>query len=183
MGTKQRVILALAAAAATALGTDAYADMINVPGDFDTIQAAIADPGTVAGDEIVVAPGTYMETINFLGKAITLRSTDPTDPGVVAATIIDGTGNFHVVQCVSGEGPDTVLDGFTITGGKANGSSPDDRGGGMYGNGSPTVTNCTFSGNTAAEFGGGMFNDNSSPTVTNCHCSYTDSSCSSELPS
>ncbi len=34
-------------------------------------------------------------------------------------------------------------------------------------NSSPTVTNCTFSGNSAAD-GGGMFNFNSSPTVTNC---------------
>ena len=33
--------------------------------------------------------------------------------------------------------------------------------------GSPTVTNCTFSGNTAANFGGGMFNARSSPTVSN----------------
>jgi hypothetical protein len=33
---------------------------------------------------------------------------------------------------------------------------------------SPTVTNCTFSGNSA-DYGGGMFNtNNSSPTVTNC---------------
>ncbi|GAI61123.1 unnamed protein product, partial [marine sediment metagenome] len=33
---------------------------------------------------------TYYENINFLGKAITVRSTDPNDPNVVAATIIDG---------------------------------------------------------------------------------------------
>ncbi len=169
MGTKQRVILALAVAATPALGTDAYADIINVPGDFGSIQAAIADPGTVDGDEIVVAPGTYIETINFLGKAITLRSTDPTDPGVVAATIIDGTGNFHVVQCVSGEVPDTVLDGFTLTGANANGGVfPDAVGGGMYnGSSSPTVTNCTFSGNSATN-AGGMYNNASSPTVTDC---------------
>ncbi|NIN70977.1 MAG: hypothetical protein GTO46_03365, partial [Gemmatimonadetes bacterium] len=73
-------------------------------------------------DEIVVAPGTYFETINFLGKAIWLRSSDGPE-----VTIIDGTGFFHVVQCVSGEGPDTVLDGFTITGGSAHGSNPDNR--------------------------------------------------------
>ena len=37
----------------------------------------------------------------------------------------DGTGFFHVVQCVSGKGPHTVLDGFTITGGNADGAFPD----------------------------------------------------------
>jgi len=45
-----------------------------------------------------------------------------------------------------------------------------DRGGGMRNaNGSsPTVTNCTFEGNTANDEGGGMSNSFSSPTVTNC---------------
>ncbi len=33
---------------------------------------------------------------------------------------------------------------------------------------SPTVTNCTFSGNTPTSIGGGMFNYDSSPPVTNC---------------
>jgi parallel beta-helix repeat protein len=138
---------------------------INVPGDQPTIQAGI-DAAT-NGDEVVVAPGTYLEAINFLGKSITLRSasSDPTD------TIIDGTGNFHVVQCVSSEGSDKVLQGFTITGGNANGAFPDDRGGGMYNSSSgPTVTHCIFSGNMAS-FGGGMFNFISSPKVT--HCSFS----------
>ncbi len=104
---------------------------------FCSIQDAIADPGTVNGDEVVVAPGTYFESINFNAKAITVRSTDPTNPAIVAATIIDGGGvEFHVVQCVFGEGPDTVLDGFTITGGNANGAFPDNIGGGMYNDGS-----------------------------------------------
>jgi len=33
---------------------------------------------------------------------------------------------------------------------------------------SPTVTGCTFSGNSAGDDGGGMFNRNSTTTVTNC---------------
>jgi hypothetical protein len=144
-----------------------------VPGDFGTIQGAIADAGTVNGDEIVVQPGTYPEAINFLGKAITLRSAsgDPNN------TIIDGTGFFHVVQCVSGEDPNTVLYGFTIRRGEAAGvSSPDDVGGGMYNfKSSPTVTNCIFTDNHAKISGGGlkgegggMYNDQSHPIVTDC---------------
>jgi hypothetical protein len=34
--------------------------------------------------------------------------------------------------------------------------------------GSPTLTNCTFSGNSAEYAGGGTFNGESSPTITNC---------------
>jgi parallel beta-helix repeat protein/predicted outer membrane repeat protein len=43
-------------------------------------------------------------------------------------------------------------------------------GGGMYNEdaSNPTVNNCTFSGNTADQYGGGMYNYNSSTTVTNC---------------
>ncbi|MHC4500930.1 MAG: hypothetical protein ACYS21_17660, partial [Planctomycetota bacterium] len=66
-----------------------------------------------------------------------------------------------------------VLDGFTITAGNANDSYPDDSGGGMYNNnGSPMVTNCTFSGNSAYSNGGGMLNWQSSPTITKCTFCY-----------
>ena len=136
------------------------AGVINVPADHATIQAAI--DFAMDTDEIIVAPGTYAETINFLGKAITVRSSEG-----AAVTTIDGTGLFDsVVKCITGEGSDTVLDGFTITGG-----STFDDGGGMYNSGSsPTVTNCTFSGNSASfdGIGGGMSNSGGSPTVTNC---------------
>ena len=114
-------------------------------------------------DEVVVAPGTYHQAIDFLGKAITLRSSDGAE-----VTIIDGTGFFtHVVQCVSGEGPDTVLRGFVITGGLAP-SFGEDHGGGMLNSeSSPTVRQCTFAGNEA-KWGGGMANVNCSPTVIDC---------------
>ena len=123
---------------------------------FCSIQRGIDE--SINGDEVIVRPGTYNETINFNGKAITLRSSDGP-----AVTTIDGTLlNDSVVKCVSAEGPRTVLEGFTITGGNAS------RGGGMSNLGSsPTVTNCTFSSNTADTSGGGMYNKNSSPTVTN----------------
>ncbi len=93
-----------------------------------------------------------------------MRSTDPNDPVVVMQTIIDGTGFDHVVQCVSGEGPDTVLSGFVVTLGFTF-----DGGGGMFNDSSsPTVTNCSFSGNSAIFNGGGMYNEASSTTtVTN----------------
>ena len=141
---------------------------INVPADHLTIQAAILAANT--GDVVIVAPNTYPESIDFLGKAITVRSTDPNDPVVVMQTIIDGTGFDHVVQCVSGEGPDTVLSGFIITGGNANGASfPNRDGGGMLIlNSSPTVMNCTFKGNASSNSGGGMSIFNSNAAVTNC---------------
>ena len=54
--------------------------------------------------------------------------------------------SYHVVTGATG----ATLDGFTITAGNANGGYPNNRGGGMYNNGSsPTLTNVTFSGNSA----------------------------------
>jgi hypothetical protein len=78
---------------------------------------------------------------------------------------------YHVV---TGSGCDetAVLDGFTITAGNANDDYPSAHscGGGLYNYfGSPTLNNCTFSGNSASRDGGGMFNsEQSNPTLTNC---------------
>jgi parallel beta-helix repeat protein len=143
-----------------------YVDDDNCPGPgsgdpsdpYCSIQTAI--DSAVDTDEIVVAPGTYFETIDFQGKAIWLHSSNGPE-----LTIIDAQGAGSVVTCDSGEGAETVLDGFTIT----NGSPPSLFGGGMHNySSSPTVTNCTFSGNAAYDYGGGMYNYSSSPTVTNC---------------
>jgi len=61
-----------------------------------------------------------------------------------------------------------ILNGFTITGGNADGTDSHDRGGGMMNDGpcSPTITNVSFKSN-AADSGGGMFNSGSDPDLTN----------------
>jgi hypothetical protein len=84
----------------------------------------------------------------------------------------NGENSYHVV---TGSGTDltAVLDGFTITSGNANGQGwpiYQNRGGGMYSDsGSPTVTNCTFTGNSA-RWGGGMTYRYcwNGPTLANC---------------
>jgi PKD repeat protein len=152
-GTDESLTAPLAPTLVTTTGIE-----INVPADYATIQAAI--DVAVAGHVIVVASGTYGETIDFLGKAITIRSS--AGPLV---TVIDGSGSSgSVVTAVNGEGPATVLEGFTITGGNAL------EGGGMRNVGSsPTVRDCIFSGNTASDRGGGMYNRAGSPTIIGTH--------------
>ena len=168
--TKTFCAMTVLAVSTVQAGVVIHVDVANCPGPGDgseldpycSIQSAIAN--AVDTDQIVVAPGTYFEAIDFIGKAIWLHSTDGP-----AVTTIDGTGNFHVVQCVSGEGSGTILSGLTITGGNADGASPDIHGGGMYNVGSsPTVTDCVFIENTASSRGGGMYNNGSSPIVFNC---------------
>jgi predicted outer membrane repeat protein len=82
---------------------------------------------------------------------------------------LDGNDVTNAQGVVTGSGTDAtaVLDGFTVSAGNASGGYPNDRGGGMYNDGgSPTLTNVTFSGNSAV-YDGGMGNYNSSPTLTN----------------
>ena len=163
------------------------ADTINVPTDHATIQDAINAASD--GDEVVVASETYFETINFNGKAITLRSSsdDPTDTIIDAVGFVIFSGAVgSVVTCESGETETTVLQGFTLTGGDESGmynenSNPaiincifsdnttDGDGGGMHNRDSnPTITRCTFSNNSAQWYGGGMYNDDSDPMIIDC---------------
>lgn len=126
---------------ATAAGEVIYVDA-NGTADFETIQEAINDSNT--GDEIIVAEGTYVENINFMGKNIILVSTDPNDPDILAATIIDGNDANSVVTFSGTESSDCVLSGFTITGGR------EDSGGGIYGNHTmATIENNAIVGNIA----------------------------------
>ena len=109
---------------------------INVPADVTTIQGAINAASN--GDTVLVAPGTYTETIDFKGKNITLTSS-----GGASATTINGNSNGVVVQFQSGEGRQSVINGFTITGG----SAPPNQvinwvaGGINVSNANPTITN------------------------------------------
>jgi hypothetical protein len=149
------------------------------PADFNNIQAAINAAGNM--DIVVVSPGTYTGTgnrdIDFLGKAITVRSTDPNDLTIVAATIIDCNGtpedphrgfHFH-----SGEDADSLIVGLTIMQGHT------DYGGGILCfDSSPTISHCVIRDNSTysawGHAGGGIYCDSSgspahrSPTITRC---------------
>jgi len=137
---------------------------IYVPGTYPTIQAGINAAGT--GDTVFVAPGTYNEVINFNGKAITVKGT-----GSGQGAVIDGNFLLSVVTFNSGEGPASVLEGFTIT----NGSGtyllgPNFDGGAVicYNSSSPTIRNNMITGNTITGKGGGIYcYGNSSPVIEN----------------
>jgi len=89
-----------------------------VPDDFPNgIQSAISSASVVDKDTIIVKPGTYVENIDFLGKALTVTSNEG-----AGSTIIDG-GNQpdpdygSVVTFSNSEGVDSVLERFTLTNG------------------------------------------------------------------
>ncbi len=118
--------------------------------DFNNIQAAINDSNE--GDTVIVGEGRYYENINFGGKDIVLRSTDPTNSSVVEKTVIDGRYLDSVVMFAGTESPACVLAGFTITRGLAHAVSYNEgRGGGIYGNGTlATIEHNVISNNFSA---------------------------------
>ena len=141
------------------------AEEARAPGTpWKTLGRALSHPLVCCGDTVIVSEGTYLENIDFYGKAVTLESTDPENPAVVAATIIDGGGRGSVVVFAMGEEVDSALRGFTITNGMTS------RGSGVYCfHASPSLTNNVIRANTGVEsfsVGGGVYLKHSSAVLT-----------------
>ena len=157
-----------------------------------TLQTALANAGI--GANIWVMAGTHKPATSYLATAtfqlkdgvavyggfigtetardqrdfttnVTILSGSFTTNKSAAPDDANGFSNYvyHVVTGATG----ATLDGFTITGGHANGAYPDNRGGGLYNDSSsPTLTNIIFSNNSAV-YGGGLYNFASNPTLLN----------------
>lgn len=145
---------------------------LRVPSQHGTIMAAMGVAGT--GDTVLVAPGLYIEAIDFLGKAVTLRS-----EGGAAVTWLrlrpSETRSIPVVAFTSGEGAGSIIDGFTIEEGRAAGI--------RVVAASPTIRNCRIRNNDALEttsaclpagtgvvqaHGGGIYLSNSRARIEGC---------------
>jgi hypothetical protein len=147
-------ILSLAATASVAQTT------INVgPGQsYTTIQSGIN--AAANGDTVVVAPGTYYENIDFLGKAITVTSS-----AGAATTIIDGSiGQSPTVIFHNKESSTSILNGFTIQGGGAeNYLLAPSNGGISIQQGSPVISNNIITHNHCND----ILSSGSSPLIQN----------------
>jgi len=163
---------------------------------YADLKLALLEAG--AGSEIWVAQGTYKPTTGtsrtatfklktgvaiyggFTGSETTRSERNwETHPTILSGDIgTQGDQSDNSYHVVSGSGTDgtSILDGFVITGGKANGSDSNSLGGGMYNyGGSPTLSNLIFNNNKAEGSdlndigigGGGMYNHSSSPTLSN----------------
>ena len=155
MKRNRSIVATLIAALGAAFSVSQGAE-INVPSDFPATQPAINAAGD--GDTIIVSPGRYVENIDFLRKAITVRSTDPLNEQVVESTIIDGGGSRSCVRFVNKETSDSVISGFTIINGYAGGVSfRDNSGGGVFCSySSPTISYNIIKFNVAEHSGGGI---------------------------
>ncbi len=124
------------------LSSPTEAAVLRVPADYPAIQSAI--DASRLGDTVVVSAGIYNESINFKRRGITLTSTNPNDPAVVSNTVIRAVGQTSAVTFSGPERSNSVITGFTITGGYG---TPNSAGGaGSY-------------------FGGGIYCFQSSPVI------------------
>ncbi len=155
---------------------------------FTTIQQGI--DAAVAGDRVWVAEGVYNEQRTadttgslvlksgvsvyggFIGKATGGYETQLAQRNwITHVTTVDGTNGrgaatraYHVVKGAS----TAMIDGFTVTGGNANGSGWNGSGGGFFSDTtSGTMANCIVTGNSAS-VGGGIGNRSSTATFTSC---------------
>ncbi|MHC4645266.1 MAG: right-handed parallel beta-helix repeat-containing protein [Planctomycetota bacterium] len=149
---------------------------------YDYLEYAAAAAGV--GDHILIKPGVYHDSVHFKGKGLTVRSVNPDDPAIVAATVINGDRRNPVVSFsdMHFADPPFVFSGFTITGGQrgiyctnacplvskcnivAN-YGPGIQWQAWLGCRYPMISNCTF----AANRGSGIdFQGRTNPSVVNC---------------
>jgi predicted outer membrane repeat protein len=173
-----------------ARGNDAWdglsASRDGTHGPKATIRAALGQAEARDLDRIVLTQGWYAgednRNIDFAGKEVAIGSTDPNDPAVVAATVIDCNGvhppmpltpsrgqplnpemrRAFILQ--SGEGPDAHIEGLTIV----NGSATGDGGAITCAWSSAQIANCSFRDNAATDSGGAIFCRNGSTAVIHC---------------
>jgi hypothetical protein len=139
--------------------------------DVSTLSGYIGTIGTSSANSEHVISNSVSRAITGRPPVITSGSAPP--------SLTNSDNSYHVVTS-SGLDASAILDGFTVTGGNANGPTlAMQAGGGMYNDSSsPTLANLIFSGNSVGHFdlsaaslrdgrGGGIYNENSSPTLTN----------------
>ena len=98
----------------------------SIENPFPVIQNALDE--AQSGDTIILKPGVYTGPGNYNlnpdGLALTIQSTDPTDPDIRTETIMDPNQAGRAFLFTSGEDLQCIIDGLTIRNALASDSFP-----------------------------------------------------------
>lgn len=133
--------------------------------DVRTIQAAIELAED--GDLVRVLPGTYVENINFLGKAIVVRAQTAGTATIQAGNAEVAGSGLPAVTFNSGEQRDSILEGFILQGPGPTATTPYSGAGITAIGSSPSIRNCTVQHCIAME-GAGIYAYESNLLAENC---------------
>ena len=139
-------------------------NVLLVPSQFSTIQGALN--AALPGDRIEVSPGTYVEQIDFLGKAVELVAV-----GGWQVTMISG-GNLpgRVVSFINGESSGAVIKGFRISYALLTVPGASSTGGIECIGSSPIIRKCVIRDNsTRSPSGGGISISGGAPLIEDCY--------------
>ena len=109
MRTLSNIIIAVIFVFLISLNTFASTITVSQDGteDYQIIQDAI--DAAIDRDVIIVMPGVYLEDVDFLGKDIILKSSEPTNPTIVETTQIIPPNDYVT-------GSDGTFEGFRLDG-------------------------------------------------------------------
>lgn len=163
--TSRSLALPVVLAAAIAAAIPVHAADRVVPSQYPTISIAIA--ASQSGDRILVAPGTYFESLSVSGKNLTIEGLPD---GAGALPVLDGAGQARLLSVSDGQ---FAVRRIHFRNGNATNMSPRN-GGAILAAGSGTITvdrcrfeNCIASTSSTLQGGGGaVFSSMPSATVT-----------------
>jgi predicted outer membrane repeat protein len=129
-------------------------------GDYETIQEGL--DAASAGDTVLVLPGTYTgsgnRNLDFRGLGIVLLGESGASGTTIDCEEVDRAFLFD-----DGEGPDAVVEGFTVLDGATG------RGGAVrIDSSSPTMRACVFRDCTSTGDGGAILADQGAPAFDSC---------------
>ncbi|HOX24205.1 MAG TPA: right-handed parallel beta-helix repeat-containing protein [Candidatus Krumholzibacteria bacterium] len=134
-------------------------------GDYPTIQAAI--DACAYGDVVDLVDGIYKgpgnRDLRCNGTAVTVHSLSGNPESCIIDCEADESSPHRAFDLQFGEGPDTIIEGVTITGAYMSSSA-----GMLISGASPTIRNCVFHQNSAANAAAIQIAANSSPLLEDC---------------
>ncbi len=140
----------------TALSDRTVTKAGDLPG---SLRQAIFDANSATGADTIKFASGLSGTITLTAGELAITGSVTIDGPGAANLTIDAGGNSRIFDCDDGNlsnSVDVTIDGLTLTGGNASGTSPNNSGGAIYSVENLTVSNSVITKNTATGDGGGI---------------------------